>query len=80
MRELVITHFQIDLPMNTPELTALGEEYQYPLVWKCRWYIQSSFLKKVTLDQNTLWETTTMITPCLLTQQPTSWPNAFLAE
>ena len=40
MREEVITWFKLGLPMNTPELTALREEYQYPLVWKCQWYIQ----------------------------------------
>jgi hypothetical protein len=40
MREEVITRFQLGLPMKTPELTALREEYQYPSVWTCRRYIQ----------------------------------------
>jgi hypothetical protein len=40
MREEVITRFQLGLPMKTPELTALREEYQYPSVWMCRRYIQ----------------------------------------
>jgi hypothetical protein len=40
MCEDFITRFQFGLPMNTPELTALCDEYQYPSVWTCRCHIQ----------------------------------------
>jgi hypothetical protein len=40
MREKVIAQHQLGLPIVTPELTALHQQYQYPSVWTCRRYIR----------------------------------------
>ena len=40
MHEEVITQHQLGLPIVTPELTALRQQYQYPSEWTCRWYIR----------------------------------------
>ena len=40
MREEVIARHQLGLPTVTPELTALRQQYKYPSVWTCQWYIR----------------------------------------
>ena len=40
MREEVITRHQLGLPIVTPEIMALCQQYQYPSEWMCRWYIR----------------------------------------
>ena len=40
MREEVITRHQLGLPIVTPEIMALCQQYQYPSEWTCRRYIR----------------------------------------
>ena len=40
MHEEVITRHQLGLPIVSPELMALCQQYQYPSVWACRQYIR----------------------------------------
>ena len=45
MRDLVITRYQLGLPLVSPDLDELRQEYQYPSVWSCRRYIRQ-FIQK----------------------------------
>jgi hypothetical protein len=40
MHQEVITRHQLGLPIVSPELMALCQQYQYPSVWACRQYIR----------------------------------------
>ena len=40
VRDLVITCYQLGLPLVSPDLDELRQEYQYPSVWSCWRYIR----------------------------------------